>query len=53
MFQINLAAYKDYLCSNFNWFDSHAKLLQKNGKNIIVGHIAFCMVVFQQMSNYV
>ena len=23
--QINFPAYKDYLCSNFKWFDSHAK----------------------------
>ena len=23
--QINFPAYEDYLCSNFKWFDSHAK----------------------------
>ena len=22
--QINFSAYKDYLCSNFKWFDGHA-----------------------------
>ena len=26
--------------------------LEKNGKNIILGHIAFCIVVFQQISLY-
>ena len=24
--QINLPAHKDYLCSNFMWFESHLKL---------------------------
>ena len=28
------------------------KKLKKNGKNIILGHIAFCLVVFQQISVY-
>ena len=50
---INFPAYKDYLCSNFKWFDSHAKISgEKNGKNVILGHIAFCIVVFQQLSVY-
>ena len=25
---------------------------EKNGKNVILGHIAFCIVVFQQISVY-
>ena len=24
--QINFPAYKDYLCNNFKWFDTHAKM---------------------------
>ena len=27
-------------------------LFEKNGKNAILGHIAFCIVVFQQISVY-
>ena len=50
--QINFPAYKDYRCSNFKWFDSHAKMFGENGKNVILGHIAFCIVVFQQISVY-
>ena len=38
--QINFPAYKDYLCSNFKWFDSHAIFffffLKKNGINVIL-----------------
>ena len=30
--QINFPAYKDYLCNNFEWFDSHAKKIGENGK---------------------
>ena len=33
--QINFPVYKDYLCSKFKWFDSHAIFfffLKKNGK---------------------
>ena len=26
--------------------------LERNGKNVILGHIAFCIVVFQQISLY-
>ena len=48
--QINFPAYKDYLCSNFKWFDIMRKCFEKNGKNVISGHIAFCIVVFQQIS---
>ena len=29
--QINLPAYKDYLYSNFKWFDSHAKSCGEKG----------------------
>ena len=50
--QINFPAYKDYLCSNFKWFDSHVNFLEKNGKNVILVHIAFCIIVFQQISVY-
>ena len=51
--QINFPAYKDYLCSNFKWFDSHAEMFgKKNCKNVTLGHTAFCMVVFQQISVY-
>ena len=28
------------------------KILEKNGKNIILWHIAFCIVVFQQILVY-
>ena len=28
------------------------KVLEKNGKNIILGHIAFCIAVFQEISVY-
>ena len=41
--QINFPAHKDYLCSNFKWFDSHAFSSAKNGKNVILGRIAFCI----------
>ena len=44
--QINFPAYKDYLCSNFKWFDSHTKMFGENGKNVILVHIVFCIVVF-------
>ena len=27
-------------------------VLEKNGKNVILGHIAFCIIVFQQISVY-
>ena len=50
--QFNFPAYKDYLCSKFKWFDSHQIFLKKNGKNVILGHIAVCIVVFQQISVY-
>ena len=31
--QINLPVYKDYVCGNFKWFDSHANLFgEKKGK---------------------
>ena len=46
-------AYKDYLFSNFKWFDIIVRnVLERNGKNVILGHIAFCIFVFQQISVY-
>ena len=61
--QINLPAYKDCLCSNFKWFDSHSIFFfffffffeknGNNGKNVVLEHIAFCTVVFQQIIVYV
>ena len=50
--QMNFPVYKDYLCSNYKGLISMPKFLEKNDKNVILGHIAFCIVVFQQMSVY-
>ena len=44
--QINLPVYKDYLCSNFKWFDSHVNLFGEKGKNVILGNTAFCIGIF-------
>ena len=50
--QINFPAYKDYPCSNLKWFDSHAKIIGEKCKNVILGHIALCILVFQPISVY-
>ena len=50
--QINFPAHKNYLCSNFKWFNSHANCFERNGQKVILGHVGFCIVVFHQISVY-
>ena len=53
--QINFPANKDYFCSNFKTLivmHFFFFVVEKNGNNVILGHIAFCTVVFQQISVY-